>query len=145
VTGRAAFSEEEWDLLRQAPESAGLIVVTADKGGTFRETFALAKEYAAARKKPGSSELVDQLVEDGPRGGPKSHSGEEVRSHGLQALREARALLDEKATPEEADDYRRFVVALAERVAEAHREDGEDAISTRERAAIEEIETSLTP
>jgi len=144
MTDRAAFNDEEWDLLRQAPESAGLIVVTADHGGTFRETFALAKAYAEARKESGASELLDQLVDAGPRGGPKSHSAEEVREQGLQSLRNARALLDEKATPQEADEYRAFVVALAKRVAAAHKEDGDDPISARERAAIDEIEASLT-
>ncbi len=144
MTGRAAFSDEEWDLLRQAPESAGLIVVTADKGGTFRETFALAKAYAEARKDQGASELLDALVAAGPRGGPKYHSAQEVREHGLETLRNAHALLMAKATPNEADDYRTFVVALAERVAAAHKENGDGAVSANEQAAIDDISASLS-
>ena len=142
MTGRAAFTDEEWDLLREAPETAGLIVVTADRGGTFRETFALAKAYADARKHHGDSELLDEIVAAGPKRGSSFHSTEELREHGLQRLREARALLEQKATPSETDDYGAFVVTLAKAVAEAHKENG-DQISERERAALQEIEESL--
>ena len=60
----------------------------------------------------------------------------------LQHIRDAIGVLERKATPDEVEDYRRFVVALAERVASAHREDGM-AVSGPEQAAIEEIKTSL--
>jgi thioredoxin-like negative regulator of GroEL len=142
VTGRTAFTDEEWDLLREAPEDAGLIVISSDRGGTFRETFALAKAFAEARKEHGASELLDELVGAGPKSGKRFHSSEELHEHGLQRLRDAHALLAQKATPAEADDYRAFVVALAERVAAAHKENGED-VSERERAAIDEIEAAL--
>ena len=61
---------------------------------------------------------------------------------GLQHLRDAVALLEPKATAEELDDYRRFVLNLANKVASAHREDGE-RVSAAEQAAIEEIAASL--
>jgi hypothetical protein len=142
VTGRAAFTDEEWDLLREAPEAAGLIVITAEKGGTFRETFALAKAYADARKQHGASELLDEIVAAGPKRVSRAHSPEELRQHGLQSLRDARALIEQKASPEETDSYGAFVVTLAETVAAAHKEGGEN-VSERERAAIDEIEASL--
>ena len=50
--------------------------------------------------------------------------------------------LQGKATPEEVDAYRRFVLALAERVAAAHKEHGEQ-VSDAERAAIDEIASAL--
>ena len=43
MTGKADFTEEEWQLIREAPTSAGLITVTAERGGSFRESFAMAK------------------------------------------------------------------------------------------------------
>jgi hypothetical protein len=43
MTTKADFTTEEWDLLLEAPPSAGIIVVTAQRGGTFRETIAMAK------------------------------------------------------------------------------------------------------
>ena len=45
-------------------------------------------------------------------------------------------------TSQEVDDYRRFVLTLADRVASAHREDGVD-VSPPEQAAIAEIEAAL--
>jgi hypothetical protein len=138
VTTKSAFTEEEWDLLREAPATAGMLVVTADRGGTIRETFAMAKAYSEARQQAGGSELLDELVASGPKRGQRFHSTQELHDHAMEQLRGAADLLRQKATPEELDDYRSFVVKLAERVAGAHKESGEP-VSERERAAIEEI------
>jgi hypothetical protein len=138
MTAKSEFTDEEWDLLREGPAAAGMIVVAADKGGTFRETFAMAKAYAEARQQHGESELLDELVSAGPKRGSRYHSPEELREQGLQVLREAADLLSRKATPEEVAGYRAFVMTLAEKVADAHREHGEQ-VSERERAAMDEI------
>ena len=39
-----------------------MIVVTAQRGGSFRETIAPAKAYAQARKEHGKSELLDDIA-----------------------------------------------------------------------------------
>ena len=62
MTGKADFTQDEWKLVLEAPPSAGLIVVTAQKGGTFRETIAIAKAYAEARQEHGESELLDEIT-----------------------------------------------------------------------------------
>jgi len=143
MTGRADFTEEEWELVLEGPPSAGMIVVTAQRGGTFRESIAMAKAYVEARREHGESELLDEIVAAKPeRDHTRYHSVEELKQHGLQHLREAVELLERKATAEEVEDYRRFVLTLADRVAKAHREGGE-AVSDAERAAIEEISASL--
>ncbi|HEY0391647.1 MAG TPA: hypothetical protein VGC63_08060 [Solirubrobacterales bacterium] len=54
MTGSADFTAEEWDVVREGPTSAGMIVSTAQRGGTFREVFAMAKVYAEARKEHGT-------------------------------------------------------------------------------------------
>jgi hypothetical protein len=143
MTGKAAFTEQEWDLLREAPATAGLLVVSAESGGTFRETYALAKAYAEARKQHGASEFLDELVAAGPKRGPRAHSTDELHQQGVTELRDAAALLRSKATPEEVASYRAFVVELAQRVAEAHKEGGQ-SVSEREEAVLAEIETTLT-
>jgi len=142
MTGKSAFTEEEWDLLREAPATAGLLVVTAEGGGTFRETFALAKAYTDARKQHGASEFLDELVAAGPKRGARAHSTEELHEHGLADLRNVAALLRSKATAEEAESYRAFVLSLGERVAEAHKEGGQ-SVSEREQGVLEEIGASL--
>lgn len=139
MTGKADFTPEEWQLVLHGPPTAGMIVVTAQRGGTIRETYAIAKAYVEARQQPGSSELVDEIVSAKPQiDHTRYHSPEELREQGLAHLREAIAVLERKATPEEVDGYRRFLVALAEKVAAAHRE-GDGAVSDAERAAVAEI------
>ncbi|HET7855913.1 MAG TPA: hypothetical protein VFL41_05600 [Gaiellaceae bacterium] len=118
-----------------------MIVLTAEGGGTFRETWALARAYAEARKQHGESQLLDELVSEKPAA-ERYESSEELEQRGLAALREAVALLEQKATPDEVEGYRRFVVAVATRVAEAHEEDGRP-VSDAERAAIERIAESV--
>ena len=143
MTGKADFTPEEWKVVLEGPPSAALIVVTAQRGGTFRESFSLAKAYTEARQHHGDSELLDEVVSTKPkvdRAG--AHTPEELRALGLAHLREAVAVLERKSTPEELDDYRRFVLTVADRVANAHREGGQQ-VSDSERAAIEEIAAAL--
>jgi hypothetical protein len=143
MTGKADFTEAEWETVSQGPPSAGMIVVTAAHGGTFRETFAMAKAYADARKQHGSSQLLDEIVSAKPEvDHTRYHSPEELKEHSLQHIRDAVDVLQRKASPEELEDYRRFVVALAERVAHAHKEDGME-VSGPEQAAIQDIQASL--
>jgi hypothetical protein len=143
MTTRSDFTEQEWDLLREGPPTAGLITLTAAHGGTFRESLAIGKAYAAAHEHPGESELVDALVAAKPKvDHTRYHSPEELREHGLQHLRDAVDLLRHKATPDELDGYRRLVLGLAEAVAGAHSEGGA-SISDPERRALGEIAESL--
>jgi hypothetical protein len=143
VTGRADFTEEEWELVLEGPTTAGMIVLMAERGGSIRESFSMAKAYAEARRRHGESALLDEVVSNKPKIDRTKHrSLEELRAHGLGELRDAVRLLERKATPEEVDDYRRFALDLAERVAAAHREGGQQ-VSDAERAAVDQIEAAL--
>jgi hypothetical protein len=143
MTTKSDFSTEEWQLILEAPPSAGMIVVTAQRGGSFRETIAIAKAYVEARQQHGESELLDEIVAAKPeRDHTHYHSPDELKEHGLQHLRDSVALLERKATPVEVDEYRRFIVTLAHKVAAAHREHGEE-VSESEQAAINDITGAL--
>jgi hypothetical protein len=143
MTTKSDFSTEEWQLILEASPSAGMIVVTAQRGGSFRETIAIAKAYVEARQQHGESELLDEIVAAKPeRDHTHYHSPDELKQHGLQHLRDSVALLERKATPVEVDEYRRFIVTLAHKVAAAHREHGEE-VSESERAAINDITGAL--
>src|SRR4051794_29035626 len=123
MTGKAEFTEHEWDLVRTAPVSAGMIAVMADKGGMWKETVAMAKAYGEARQQHGSSQLLDEVVAARPEhehGRPRSF--DELKTNGLQTIRDAIALLEAKASPEEVEDYRRFIRGLIDRVARRHEE-----------------------
>jgi hypothetical protein len=143
MTAKADFTEAEWKTVIEGPPTAGMIVVFAAKGGTFRETLAMGKAYAEARQQHGASELLDAVASAKPHVEHTHFSSlEELKTHGLGQLRDAVAVLEQKATAQEVDDYRGFVVALAQRVASAHREDGVD-VSPAEQAAISDIEGAL--
>jgi hypothetical protein len=141
MTAKSDFTEEEWNTVREGPAAAGVIVLTAQGGGSFRETWALAKSYAEAKQQPGSSQLLNELVSEKPDV-ERYHSAEEQEQHGLAGLQEAVALLERKATPEEVEAYRTFVLDVARRVANAHEEDGEP-VSPAEQAAIDKVASSL--
>jgi len=143
MTTKAAFSPEEWKAVLEGPPSAGMIVVTAARGGMFRETVAMSKAYAEARTQHGSSELLDEIVAAKPHiDHTRYHSFEELRDNGLENIRSAVTVLEGRATPEELGEYRRFVVALANKVAAAHREGGQD-VSPAEAEAVQQITTAL--
>jgi hypothetical protein len=143
MTAKAAFSPTEWQLVLEAPPAAGMLVIAASRGGTFRETIAMSKAYAEARAQHGESELLDEIVAERPhveRG--KVRSPEELREQDLDCLRDVTTLLEHKATVEERDDYRRFVLTVADKVAAAHREGGMQ-VSPAEEQAIQDITTAL--
>ena len=143
MTTKAAFAPEEWTEVLEGPPTAGMMVITAAHGGTFRETIAMSKAYAEARNEHGESELLDEIVSAKPKiDRTRYHSPEELREHGLGHLRDAMALLESKATAEECDDYRHFVLNVANKVAAAHREHGQ-SVSPEEAKAIEQITAAL--
>jgi Fe2+ or Zn2+ uptake regulation protein len=143
MTGKTDFTAQEWELVLEGPPSAAMIVVTAARGGTIRETMAIAKAYVEARQHHGASELLDEIVAAKPEiDHTRYRSLDELKQHGLQHVRDAVGLLERKATADEVADYRRFVLTLADKVANAHREGG-GAVSEAERAAIDEISASL--
>jgi hypothetical protein len=143
MTAKTEFTDDEWKTIESGPTGAGLVVITASRGGTFRETFSMAKAYTEARQEHGESELLDELVSEKPKF-EKGHrqSPEELRDQSLNNLRDAVGLIEQKATPEELGAYRKFVVGLAERVAHAHKEDGQE-VSPAEQSAIDEIKGAL--
>jgi len=143
MTTKADLSPAEWQVVVEGPPTAGTIVVMAAHGGIFRETYAISKAYAQARAQHGASELLDEIVTERPEmDRTKYSSPDELREHGLAHLRDATAILADKATPAELDDYRHFVVTLATNVADAHREDGQQ-VDPAEADAIGQIADAL--
>lgn len=143
MTGKADFTPQEWETITHGPPTAGLIVITAQRGGLFRETLALTRAYVDLHKAHGQSELIDQLVSARPDL-DHTHYGspEELKKAGLEHLRAAVALLERQATPDEVTAYKAFVIDLATKVASAHRESGKD-VSDAEQAALDEVKAAL--
>jgi hypothetical protein len=128
MTAKSAFSDEDWKTVLAGPPNAGMVVLTAQSGGTWSETWAMSKAYTEARQQHGESELLDEVVSAKPKMEHTSYrTPEELREGCLQRIRDAIGVLEGSATPQEIDDYKSFVVHLTHKVAAAHREDGEDA------------------
>src|SRR5271154_4450339 len=139
MTAKSDFTDEQWDVVLEGPTSAGMIVTRAQRGGTLRETISMAKAYAEARQQHGQSELLDAIVAAKPDiDHTRYGSPDKYKEHCLAHIRDAVALLAGKATAQELEEYKHFVVNLAEKVAKAHRESGrhEDPVSDAEKAAI---------
>jgi hypothetical protein len=146
MTTKQDFTPSEWEQVLEGPPAAGMLVITAARGGMFRETVSMAKAYAEAREHHGQSELLDEIVAAKPKVDHTRYgSPEELKEHSLAHLRDAVALLETKATPHECQEYKSFVLKLAERVASAHKESGsaEGSVSDPERAAIDSIAQAL--
>jgi hypothetical protein len=149
MTKKADFNAEEWSTVVEGPVLAGMRVITADRGGTIRESLAMGQVYAQARQRHGENELLDELVSS-----PPALDQERVRAAGdvgkavTARLREALGILQQKASPAEVDAYRNFVMDVAEAAAKAHKEGGfigigGKQVSESEQAALDEIEAAL--
>jgi hypothetical protein len=148
MTTKTEFNAEEWERVAQAPALAGLMVMMADRGGTIRESVALGRAYAEARR-DGGSELLEQIVATAPQLDPTSTGpADQLREQLPERIREAVRIVEEKGTPEEADEYREFVLRLADVVAHAHKEGGVlgiggKEVSQEEQAVLDQLAGTL--
>jgi hypothetical protein len=148
MTTKSEFNAEEWDRVAQAPALAALMVIVADRGGVIRESIALGKAYAKARSE-GGSELIQALAESPPRLNPTDVGpADQLRTELPQRVDEALRVVEEKATPEEAQDYRDFVMRVADVVAHAAKEGGVlgiggKEVSAEEQAVLDELSGKL--
>jgi hypothetical protein len=132
MTSKADFTAEEWEALRRAPLVAGLAVSFADPGGPIELTTESMAAQRAIAAPPGDHELLIALSQDAmahrrenadlkhaldlhPRTAPQQIADE---------LRRVAGIVSEKATPEEADAFRQWMVAAARDAADAAKEGG---------------------
>ena len=149
MTKKADFNAEDWSTVTTGPLLAGMRVAMAARGGTIRESMAIAQTYARARQQHGDSELLDEIVAAPPAMDPNSvREAGDIKEAATTRLRDALAILEAKAPQEDLDAYKSFVLTVAQAAAEAHREGGVIGIggkqvSEGEQAAIDEIAGTL--
>jgi hypothetical protein len=149
MTEKAEFNAEEWSTILQGPPTAGMIVVTAEKGGTIRESIGIAKAYAEAAKEHEGPGLVQEIVSARPEVDKERYkTAEALRSAGMERVQEAVKVLEGKAEPDEVEAYKRFILKVAETAAKAHKEGGflgigGTEVSEKEQAALDEIASAL--
>jgi hypothetical protein len=150
MTTKADFNAEQWATVVEGPLDAALQVIVAEHGGTIRETLAVGRAYAEARKHHGDSPLLDEIVATPPSLDVNRlrEAGGDVKGHTTQRLSEAVTAIESAATPDEAQTYKQFVLTVAEAAANANREGGFAGIggkpvSASEQAALDELRTAM--
>ena len=148
------FTADEWKSLLRVPMLAGYAVAGAApsrQDDFVREMAALAYGIAEGERRAAKDSLLGAVVadiianaEDEHRGPTEKLSLEDVRGRALDACRAAAGVLKSKADPEEAYEYKRWVLVVAERVAAAAKEGGlfgfgGEQVSGGEVATINEI------
>jgi len=138
MTNKANFTAEEWWLLKETPLRVGagvMVSVESGVGGTMKEIVANAQALANAVAQFPDSALIQALAlpddDEGyhpPRpestGASRQAREQRIKSDALDQCRRAIDLLSRKATPQDVDDYRKWVMAVGENVASAAPEGG---------------------
>ena len=133
MTSKAAFTEEEWERVLRAPVVAGMAITIADPGGPIeisRETVATLR---AATVPPSQQELLAAVALDiqamvqqkqNPARNFKPTSAPTAGTEILDELRAVDAIVAQKATPEETEAFRAWLIATAQAAADAAKEGG---------------------
>jgi hypothetical protein len=150
VTSKADFNAEDWSTVVDGPLYAGLRVISADRGGTLRESMAMGRVYQEARAKHGTSPLLDELIKSPPAIDPEvlKQAGGDLSAVTTDHLHQAVSILEATATADETDAYKTFVMTVAQAVAGAHKEGGflgigGTRVSEAEEQALDEISLAL--
>lgn len=146
---KADFNALEWQTVVEGPAIGGLIVLASQKGGTIRESMAMAKVYAEAKRERAGDDLLGEIVSQAPQVDAREFdSVEKLRTEGVERIRNAVALVESKGGAEDAEAYREFSIRVAERAAEADKSGGflgigGERVSDSERAALEQVASAL--
>lgn len=132
MTTKADYTAEEWAALRRAPTVAGFAVSLADPGGPIELTKESVAAMRAAGAPPGDEELLVAVSQDALAQQQQRHNvlkeidlkAATVRTQLEDELRGVTAILDAKATPEEAAAFREWLLQAAQASADAAKEGG---------------------
>lgn len=134
MTTKAAFTDEEWATLVRAPMVAGMAITLADPGGPIevvKETSAVLK-FALGTSTEERDDLVGEVARGvrelaeqhkNPLGGFKP-SGAMAGKEIVDELTRASEIVGTKASAEEAEAFRAWILECAQRAADAAKEGG---------------------
>ena len=157
MTTKGDFTDEEWARVTRAPMVAGLAISLADPGGPIeaaKETMATMK---SATNPPSREQLLTEVALDvqamtqqrhNPLQGYKPTKDREPGEQILDELHSVQALVADKATPDEAAAFGRWLMASAQAAAEAAKDGGfmgfhAQRISDREQAMLDRVRTAV--
>jgi|tagenome__1003787_1003787.scaffolds.fasta_scaffold20386338_2 hypothetical protein len=136
MTTQADFTDEEWTRIKRAPFVAGMGVSLADPGGPIeagKETLATLRAALPATDGGSRGELVNAISSDLQKDAEAHHnplSGFKPTGAGtagveiLDELRAVNQLVTSKATPDDAEAFRQWLLDAAQAAANAAKEGG---------------------
>ena len=156
MTMKSDYAEDEWARIVRAPFVAGLAISLADPGGPIEA----AKETMATMKSATNPPSREQLLTEVALESRPWHSSGSTRSRAtsprsqpageqvLEELREVKALVAAKATPEETAAFGAWLVASAQAAADAAKEGGfmgfqAELVSEGEQAMLDQIREAV--
>lgn len=160
MTTLTVFTPQEQSLLGNAPLAAAAAVAVSDEGSGRQEASALLQAWRDASSHVPNSELVAGIV---VALDPETRAQNEVESadqattpsspdmlqtEAVALCRQAVQVLEAKATPDEVDAYKRFVLYLVTHVAQASTNGGifgfgGVSVSLEEQATLRAIRIAL--
>ncbi len=154
------FSAEEWNVLRQAPVWVGAAVSAASPSGawgTIQELNALARATQEVMQRFAGNRLIADLMDDMNLltsqaqpviEMPSKMSAATAGQRAVELCRQAVSILDQKASLQEASEYKQMLAHIAGQVAKGAREGGllglgAHAVSAPEQALLQQIAAAL--
>jgi hypothetical protein len=156
MTTRDSFTADEWASVLQAPIMAGMVVMMTGKSGPIQvaqEMLAVGSAIADADR-TASNSLIKALA-DAVKAGekpaaiePQPKTVEEAQTMAAARLRAVAALVDGKLPADEAQEFKRWLVSVSEKVAQAAKEGGflgfgGTQVTDEERAAMDTVAATL--
>ena len=158
MTTKADFSEDEWATLVRSPMVAGAGLTIADPGGpieVLKETSAVVK-FATGASSEHRDDLVGEIARDvrglaeqriNPMGDFKPRgamAGKEI----VDEISRANEIVSAKATAEEKEAFRAWIMECAQRAADAAKEGGfmgfrAERVSEGEKDMLEQLRSAL--
>ena len=158
MTAKADFTDSEWATLVRSPMVAGMAITMADPGGPIevvKEASAVLK-FAVGSSSEQRDDLVGEVARDmrglaeqrknpvgdfKPRG---AMAGKEI----VDEISRANEIVSAKATPEEAEAFRAWLMECAQRAADAAKEGGfmgfrAERVSQGEKDMLAQLDSAL--
>ena len=133
MASRSDFTPEEWKTIVAAAPMVGLAVTCASPSGPWgvmKEMLSMGLAMAEMLEKGSSNPLIAELMTDlkarqtKPEPPPNVKDAEQYKEAALNHIRAVNDLLNRKVNPEEADEFKTWLLTIGRRVAEAANEGG---------------------
>ena len=133
MASKADFTPEEWKTIVAAPPMVGLAVTCASPNGplgVLKEMLSMGMAMAEMLQKGGSNPLIAELAADlkARQTRPEPPEGikdaEQAKELALRHIKTVNDLIEKKIAGPEADDFKKWLLNIGRRVAEASNEGG---------------------